>query len=122
MTTHEQIVKAIGTHGLWKTRLQKAIDQGVSDISAGAAGQDNQCDFGKWLYSGDLSAQARSSQYYQQCRDLHKQFHLEAAKVLGLALSNKKVEASRAIGLQSEFANCSAALTKAMMDWDKERS
>jgi chemoreceptor zinc-binding protein len=120
MNTHQQIVKAIGAHGMWKARLQKAIDQGVSDVSVAVARQDNQCDFGKWLYATDLPAETKGSQHYTQCRDLHRQFHVAAAKVLTLALAAKKDEAAHAIGMGSEFANCSASLTKAMMNWDKE--
>jgi hypothetical protein len=120
MTTHQQIVKAIGTHGMWKARLQKAVDQGVSDVSATVVRQDNQCDFGKWLYSPDLAAEAKHSPHYEKCRVFHGQFHLAAAKVLTLALANKKGEATRAMGPGGEFATCSATLTKAMMDWDKE--
>jgi methionyl-tRNA formyltransferase len=120
MTTHQQIVKAIGAHGMWKARLQQAIDHGASDASVTAVRQDNQCDFGKWLYSVDLSADAKRSPHYQNCRHLHRQFHLAASKVLTLALANKKEEATRAMGSTGEFATSSAALTKAMMDWEKE--
>ncbi len=119
MTTHQQIVKSVGAHGLWKTRLDTAIAQGVSDVSVTLVRQDNQCEFGKWLYGPELSAEAKGSPHYEQCRRLHRQFHLEAAKVLTLALANKKSEATRAMGPGSEFATCSATLTKAMLDWDK---
>ncbi len=118
-TTHQQIVKAIGGHGMWKARLQKAIDQAASDVSVTVVRQDNQCDFGKWLYGPDLSADTKRSPHYENCRRLHREFHLAAAKVLTLALANKKVEATRAMTHDGEFATCSASLTKAMMDWDK---
>ena len=120
MTTHQQIVKAIGAHGLWKSKLQKAIESGVSDTSVTAVRQDNQCEFGKWLYGAELPAEAKHSPHYEQCRQLHRQFHLAAAHVLTLAVSNKKAEATGAMGLDSVFANCSSALTKAMMDWDRD--
>jgi len=119
MTIHQQIAKSIGGHGMWKARLLKAIDQGVSDFSTNVVRQDNQCDFGKWLYGADLSAEVKGSPHYGKCRDLHRQFHLAAGKVLTLALANKKAEATRAMANDSEYATCSATLTKAMMDWDK---
>ncbi len=119
-TIHQQIVKAIGGHGMWKARLQKAIEQAVSDVSVTVVRQDNQCDFGKWLEGPDLSADIKRSPHYEQCRRLHREFHLAAAKVLTFALANKKSEATRAMEHDGEFAICSASLTKAMMDWDKE--
>jgi len=119
MTVHQQIVKAIGAHGLWKSRLHKAIEEGASSVSAAEARQDNQCDFGKWLYGGDLTAEVKRSPHYEECRRLHRDFHLAASKVLTLALSNKKTEATHAMSTDSEFAGVSFALTKAMMDWDK---
>ena len=120
MTIHQQIVKSIGAHGLWKASLQRVIDNGTSDVSVAVARQDNQCDFGKWLYGPEMPEAVKRSAHYDQCRRLHQQFHLEAAKVLTFALANKKAEAARAMETHSDFATCSGNLTKAMMDWDKE--
>ncbi len=120
MTTHQQIVKAIGAHSLWKSRLERVIAQGISDISVTVVRQDNQCDFGKWLYGPDLTEEAKRSAHYKECLHLHRQFHLAAAKVMTLALAGKQEDATRAMGPMSEFANSSAKLSKAMMTWDKE--
>src|SRR5208282_2704036 len=103
LNIHQQIVKAIGAHGMWKTRLQKAIEQAVSDVSVTVVRQDNQCEFGKWLYGPDLSDDTKRSPHYEQCRRLHRDFHLAASKVLTLALANKKGEATHAMGPASEF-------------------
>ena len=116
MTIHEQIVKAIGAHGMWKARLLKAIDAGASDIKVADARLDNQCDFGKWLHA---ATDGKGSPHYEKCRQLHRDFHLAASKVLALALSNKKTEATHAMGADSEFVGISAALTQAMLEWDK---
>jgi hypothetical protein len=118
MSVHEQIVKSIGAQGLWKGRLRKAVDSGTSDVSVTVARQDTQCDFGKWLYGSDLSKEDKQSTHYNQCRRLHQQFHLEAAKVLTFALANKQLEANQAMEPRGGFATCSGDLTKAMMDWD----
>jgi len=120
MTTHQQIVKAIGAHGMWKSRLQRAIDQGASDVNITEVRQDNQCEFGKWLYGAELATNAKTSPHYEQCRRLHREFHLAASKVLTLAIGNKKTEATHAMSPDSDFAKVSTALTKAMMDWDKD--
>ena len=119
-TTHQQITKAIGAHGMWKARLQKAIDDGASDLSVTAVREDKHCDFGKWLYGAELSADIKASQHYEQCRRLHRDFHLAASKVLALALANKKSEALSSMRPEGEFGSSSGSLTKAMMDWDRE--
>lgn len=117
-TVHQQITKAIGAHGMWKARLQTAIDTSSSELNVTTVRQDNQCDFGKWLYGNDLPADAKQSGHYKSCRRLHSQFHLAAAKVLTLAMSMKKNEALKAMEPEGEFGTASAALTKAMMAWD----
>jgi hypothetical protein len=121
MTVHQQISKAVMAHGAWKSQLHDAIARGASDANVTNVRLDNQCEFGKWMYGKDLSDQDKRSPLYAQCRTLHRQFHLAAAKVLNLALAAKKEEALRAMAVpDGEFAISSSALTKAMMDWDRE--
>ncbi len=118
MTIHQQIGKAIGAHGMWKSRLQKAIDEGASRLSITVVRQDDQCDFGKWLHGNDLPLESKQTEHYKQCRHLHAQFHLAASKVLTLAIALKKTDALRAMDADGEFAAASSGLTKAMLDWD----
>jgi len=117
-TVHQQIMKAIGAHGLWKARLTTAVEHGSSEYSVATVQQDNQCDFGKWLYGSDLPADVKHSEHYTKCKQLHSQFHLAASKVLALALAAKKTEAQHAMDIGGEFGTVSANLTKAMMAWD----
>jgi len=116
MNTQEQINAAIAAHATWKARLKSAIDKGTSEVTPVAIQVDDRCDFGKWLHGAAATA-FKSSPHYTKCVELHRQFHIVAAKVLSLALGGKKDEAVRFIGLQGEFTLASAALTKAMMDW-----
>ncbi len=113
---HDQIQTAIGAHGLWKTRLQQAIQTGASEFQVSAVRLDNQCPFGKWLYGG-IEPSTRSSSHYEKVRALHARFHVEAANVLGLALGDKKAEATAAMSAGSPYAHVSAELTRAMMAW-----
>jgi hypothetical protein len=117
-TVHQQIMKAIGAHGLWKARLNTAVEHGSSEYSVATIQQDNQCDFGKWLYGNDLPGDVKRTEHYTRCRQLHSQFHQAASKVLGLALASRKAEAQRAMDVSGEFGTVSANLTKAMMEWD----
>ena len=115
MSTKDAIAKGIGAHGMWKQRLIKAIESGESEWTPDIVCQDNQCEFGKWLYS--CTPEEKSSAHFANVKDLHAQFHQSAAKVLTLALEHKKVEAEREIESGSEYAKKSNALTKEMMAW-----
>ena len=116
MSTQDQINAAIAAHATWKVRLKAAIEKGASEFSPSDIAHDDHCDFGKWLH-GAVATVFKSSPHYTKCVELHRQFHIVAAKVLSLALGGKKDEAVHFIGIQGEFTQASAALTMAMVNW-----
>lgn len=118
METKDAIIKGIGAHGMWKQRLVDAINTGQSEWTPDVVCQDNQCEFGKWLYSCD--SQEKSSPHYEKIRELHAKFHLSAAEVLKLALAGKKQEAEGAIDQGSDYKSISNALTMEMMKWKSD--
>ena len=113
----EEIDKAIGAHGMWKNRLNQAIQSGSSDYTVAGVRPDNLCAFGKWLHG--LPPSVKNSQSWNGVRALHAEFHLEAARVLDLALDGKKAGAASALASGSRFADTSAKLTAAMMAWKR---
>jgi len=113
----EVIAKAIGAHGLWKSRLHTAIDTGRSELSVEQACKDDCCEFGNWLYSLE---QPKRTKRWECVRSSHAEFHQEAGAILRLALSRQSQEAARRMGPESQFAAISTRLTKDMMDWAKE--
>ncbi len=115
----EEIDNAIGAHGSWKVRLKDAIETGRSDIPVETIRKDNNCQFGKWLYGGTLSAADKTSANYTKVRELHAEFHKAAARVTELALAGQKTEADKMMTRGGEFAAVSSRLTSAMMDWKK---
>jgi methyl-accepting chemotaxis protein len=117
MITREEIGKAIGAHGLWKVRLRDAIAAGVSEMTPAQVEADNLCVFGMWLHG--LTEPDTRSEHYDTVHSLHKAFHREAARVLRLALTGSRVEASQALEIGGAFAIASAALTRAMINWRK---
>jgi hypothetical protein len=119
MSLQDEIKHAIGAHGLWKNRLQSAIDNGKSDFSPDQVGHDNNCDFGKWLYGASLASAVRHKAEYETCRRLHADFHREASNVLRLALGGQKDQARNAMAANGKFAAVSGDLTNAMMKWMK---
>jgi hypothetical protein len=117
MSLKDEITKAIGAHGLWKSRLMAAIESGKSDVAPDQVAKDNACEFGKWIYGASVPADAKKMPEFETCRHLHADFHKTAADVLRLAISGNKAKAHEAIGHESKFANISSDLTMAMMKW-----
>lgn len=114
----EEIKKAIGAHGMWKTRLKGAIDHGKIEVPVATIRVDNQCEFGKWLYGATIGANVKSSERYKKIKGLHAEFHATAAKVAEHALAGQRNEAEKL--MMSEFDSASIKLTKEMMEWQKE--
>jgi methyl-accepting chemotaxis protein len=115
MVNSEEIKNAIGAHGIWKQRLRRAIETGNSDFTIDETKIDNQCDFGKWLYS--LSSDEKNSSHWLNIQQLHSKFHIEAARLLELATQGKQQEAQDAMLIGSDFARLSGQLTMAMVKW-----
>ncbi len=120
MSTKEAITKGIAAHGLWKQRLIDAIKTGQSEWTPDVVCQDNQCEFGKWLYA--CSTEEKSSSHYETIRNLHADFHKTAAHVLELALQGNATEAQDKIGPDSEYADKSRHLTRQLMEWQSDLS
>jgi len=118
MTAREQIDKAIGAHGMWKARIRQAMETGKSEFNPAVVKADNNCDFGKWLY-GDIAPELKKSPLYKTILQYHAEFHVEASRVLQLALSGKKDEAEKGIVSSSKYAAISASLTASMMEWKR---
>jgi methyl-accepting chemotaxis protein len=108
---------ALTAHAAWSSRLRAAIRTGKLDVAVGTIGADNACQFGKWLYGAQLSESDKQSAIYRSVRQLHGQFHEEAAKVAQLAISQQQKAAEEAMAPSSEFARLSSTLTKAIEEW-----
>jgi len=110
-----EIANGLNSHGDWKLRLIDAINTGKSEWEPHLVCKDNECEFGKWLYSCDESV--ANSPKYEKVKSLHADFHRAAAEVLRLALSNEKPAALKAISTGSPYLSISAKLTQEMMSW-----
>ncbi|MBP9864648.1 CZB domain-containing protein [Patescibacteria group bacterium] len=118
MTPEEQIDKAIGRHGMWKSELRTAIDTGQSTFDPKVVRMDNQCEFGKWLLQ-DIDHDMKKSETYKTIVGYHADFHKEAARILEMALNGDRVQAEEEMNLGSKFSAMSAALTTSMVEWKK---
>ncbi len=113
----EQIDSAIRAHGMWKVRLEQAIETGKMEGSVGAVSVDNLCAFGKWFYGPSIPEVIKQSPPYQQIKEMHAEFHRTAGTVAGLALKNHKREAEQLMATDGEFSKISFKLTSALLSW-----
>lgn len=117
MAYEQAIDKAISTHGVWKMRLRTAIGGGTLDIPPNVIRSDNHCDFGKWLYGGEICSSDRSKGHYLAVKKLHAEFHVTAAKVAELVAVGRLEEARRMMASSGEYSVVSAKLHDALVAW-----
>jgi len=111
----EEIDRAVAAHGQWKKRLLSAVTLGVSEFSVAQVQADNRCDFGKWFYG--LPATLRETEQGKAIQSLHASFHIEAARILDLALKGRAEEAKKALEPGSPYTHLSGQLTMALTRW-----
>lgn len=119
MSDPSELNKAIKAHSTWKVRLKDAVDSGSSEFSPSQVRNNDICEFGKWLNT--LPSAEKALLDYQNIQPLHQKFHVEAAKVLELAISGQREKAHHALtDIRSEFVYTSAKLINALADWKKK--
>ena len=119
MEVKDQISKAIAQHGLWKSRLLKAIDLKSNEFDINIVKTDNNCEFGKWLYN-TMPENMRNSPRYQKVIQYHANFHKETARILQMIVNNQTDDAKFAVSINSDFAQISSNLTLELTDWKRE--
>ena len=115
----DQIQAAIAAHSQWKGRLLDAIKTGQSEFKPNTVKLDNQCAFGKWLYS--LPREQQESQACKEIKEGHAKFHQSAGRVLDLALAGKKEDAEKEIAFGSEYSKNSSHLVATLTKWMAEQ-
>ena len=119
MASIKEIDKAIGAHGLWKSRLKMTIESSRIDTPVETIRRDDECDFGKWLHGSTLTSSDKATKQCQAVVDLHARFHQTASRVVELALTGRKSEAETMMISGGEYAVVSDELTRAMTEWKK---
>ena len=113
MDQKEKIDAAIEAHIQWYAHLRMAVTLASSGFKPEVVRTDNNCEFGKWLY-GNFPTQGNLLPLYQEIKELHARFHIEAGKILELALQKKREEALTLMDFNSEFKKISTALIEKM--------
>lgn len=112
----EDLLKAVGAHGLWKACLRRAIETGMGEFASASVERADDCEFGRWL--AHLPAGERGA-HFERVRLVHANFHREAARVLALVENGDRAGADRATSPDSDFERCTAELTRAMLEWSR---
>ncbi|MCA1903547.1 MAG: CZB domain-containing protein [Cyanobacteria bacterium KgW148] len=106
---------ALIAHTAWKQRLDQAIDAGIIDPPPSVIALDNQCVFGKWLYSETIPTSVKQLSEYQEVRSIHAQFHKLTAEIAMLAVTGDKAKAKAALAEESDYAQLSDKLKSALL-------
>jgi hypothetical protein len=122
MTTRHQIEHAFSSHALWRVRLRdmclhKQITQSLAEIAA-----DDQCEFGRWLYSNAISDAERGSPIFLLVKKKHTDFHCAAADVAQSVIAGDGDRAEQMLASEGQFSRASAALVDALMHWRSQLS
>jgi hypothetical protein len=107
-TKSDRIDAAVKAHIAWFERLKTAIATGKSDFNPATVSLDNQCEFGKWVYS-DLNTICDKAKF-DKIKTLHAAFHKKASEILKLALAGNKAEATPQVTSSSELGKLSGEL------------
>ncbi len=110
----DHIQMAIGTHMRWKKRLTDAVATGVSKWTVEGIRLDDQCALGMWLNGPDFDDMS-FCRNYTLVKELHRQFHIVAAEVLGHALARDVAEAEKI--MQGKYAKLSDELVAHLNKW-----
>lgn len=117
MVKLSELEYVIGSYGMWKALLKRAIHSGRIDRPLSAVRADDQCALGKWLRGNSLSPREKESALYQTVQSLHREFHLIAARVAETTMGGRKSEAEEALSPRGCFSEISANLTDALVAW-----
>ncbi|MBV6492992.1 MAG: hypothetical protein LDLANPLL_00999 [Turneriella sp.] len=118
---HAQCLAAISAHGEWKVYLRRAVQNNGKGLDVQQVALDNQCVFGKWLYSetGILYSNDRN---YSIVKALHADFHREAGRVVELCKNHEPHKALDAISENSYYSQISKNLSAAVQEWLREKN
>jgi Chemoreceptor zinc-binding domain len=113
---------ALTEHISCKECLRQAIETGVPEPSSSIIREETMCEFGKWLYSLDLSEQITNYNYYMIIRQTHADFHQAAADVMEqVELGNTK-NAIRMVLTHGEFSVQANKLKTEILNWAQSLS
>jgi hypothetical protein len=109
------IQKGIACHGQWKVLLIRMMDSGEYSLKPEEVMRDTICEFGRWLNA--LPEADRASAQWNRIKVLHAQFHVEASRLMKMAMAGRKDEVTAELNSLSSFSRVSSQMTMALIAW-----
>ncbi|NNJ91253.1 MAG: CZB domain-containing protein [Gammaproteobacteria bacterium] len=76
--------KEIKQHLLWRSMVESLFNKSSKEFALPSViSNDHHCQLGRWIYSHDSDAYS-DNPYYNQLREVHKEFHATAGTILTL--------------------------------------
>jgi hypothetical protein len=116
----EEISKAMDAHTLWRDKLLTVIDTGKTETPIDIIKTDNNCAFGKWIYSNEITDEMKKSKIYHDIKEYHAKFHIEAARIAELALNGNKDMATSLLQNDGTYNDLSKNLMQLLIKWRKD--
>jgi hypothetical protein len=114
-STIERIDAALASHEFRKGWLASVIESGSSEWGPQTVKADNHCDLGRWLYA--CPPEEKAMPHYDVVKHLHAQFHIEAGRILDIALRGDRDNAIAEMAEGRRYAEISAALIAELLNW-----
>lgn len=96
----------------WSARLREYI-YGAGKLDAETVARDDACDLGLWL--AEAAAPVRALDAFAEVDRLHKEFHVQAGRVVELVDRGRRFEAEQLAGTHGELRRSSIALARALV-------
>lgn len=104
---------AIGAHQRWKNRLRAAVTgQGDEALVAEHVARTDACALGQWLATLPANLPGVSTQELAELRELHTQFHAQAAEIVRLSDAGYTERALAALRTDAPYIRTSHRLTR----------
>lgn len=100
-------------HFAWKRRLSEYIRRPDGSLKPHELACDDKCDLGKWIY-GDGSRFSQLEEF-QELKNVHADFHKNAAAVVTKADSGESVVEEIALGSNSAYSKISTQVSVSLM-------
>lgn len=105
-------MQIISAHVMWKQRLLAYIEgRSEEDLDPETIARDDRCVLGKWIYSE--GQRFNSLTEFEEVRQRHAHFHLQAAEVVRLVQTGRQDEASRL--LHGQYSKVSEQLKRRIL-------
>lgn len=110
--------RALSQHRQWKAILIRDVENGSTQFDADSVRVDHRCEMGKWLHSGLPSVIVRDPRF-DRIKQLHAQFHVQAALVVTLIRAHK-IPAAQAEMERGSYASLTMQLVRELSIWIAE--